>query len=246
MEVNSGYLFQESEEQIINKRCTSSVYTYSKDYYHKLYQKNFDIYEPIASITLEMDISVMYVRNQYPTISEVLASIGSIIQILLLIRYLFYALNRNQLNQYMKSAILANYYPEWKDIKMINKNKIKTCILDDKKIKITSIQKFENEINEMHHHQDIHDFNMKNEWSQFEDYRDAINQNHLDPFLFSYHWKIKNQINSFNRISSFDNEQLQKQNKSTQKQDNPVQMVDELRNQDSKSCIEIQDQIIQD
>ncbi|CAD8129262.1 unnamed protein product [Paramecium sonneborni] len=49
----------------------------------------------------------------------------------------------------MKFAILANYYPEWKDIKVINKNKTKTCVLDDKKIKTTSVKRFEKVENEM-------------------------------------------------------------------------------------------------
>ncbi|CAD8129263.1 unnamed protein product [Paramecium sonneborni] len=70
MEINLGYLFESSEEYIINKGYTSSIYTYSKDYYTKLYYNYFGNKEPIASITLEMDISISYVRNQYPTISK--------------------------------------------------------------------------------------------------------------------------------------------------------------------------------
>lgn len=49
----------------------------------------------------------------------------------------------------MKSTLLANYYPEWNDIKNVKDNNINSCVLDDKKINKISIQKFEKEVNEM-------------------------------------------------------------------------------------------------
>ncbi|CAD8084427.1 unnamed protein product [Paramecium sonneborni] len=285
MEINYGYLFQSSEEYIINNGCTSQIYTYTKDYYNKFSQKYFGIQEVIGVVRLEMDSSIFYVRNQYPTISEVLANISSIIQTILLSRYFFYALNRNQLNSYMKSLILTNYYPEWKDIKKIKNNQKITCVLDDRNINNTSVQKFEKEVNEMlnlkfdfinliyeinqmqkilqlisppdillniHSNQsklqfladqDSNKFNIKNTWSSFKDYTDAIHQNYLDPFLFSFHWKTKNKNSSFYKMSSGENKQIQKQYEPTQKQDNEIQVDNELKFQDIKICTENNDQL---
>ncbi|CAD8084425.1 unnamed protein product [Paramecium sonneborni] len=285
MEINYGYLFQSSEEYIINNGCTSQIYTYTKDYYNKFSQKIFGIQEVIGVVRLEMDSSIFYVRNQYPTISEVLANIGSIIQTILLSRYFFYAFNRNQLKSYMKSLILTNYYPEWKDINKIKNNQKKTCVLDDRNINNTSVQKFEKEVNEMlnlkfdfinliyeinqmqkilqlisppdillniHSNQsklqfladqDSNNFSIKNTWSSFKDYTDAIYQNHLDPFLFSFHWKTKNKNSSFYKMSSGENKQIQKQYEPTQKQDNEIQVDNELKFQDIKICTENNDQL---
>ncbi|CAD8152221.1 unnamed protein product [Paramecium pentaurelia] len=288
IEINQGYLFYSSEEYIVNKGCTSQIYTFSKDYHKKLFEKDIGVVDVLGSITLQMNPTIFYVRNQYPTISEVLANIGSIIQTILLIRYMFYALNRKQLNSYIQSSILSNYYPEWKAIKKIKKNKISSCVLDDKKINKTSIQKFEKEVTEMlnlkfdyinliyeihqmqkilqlitppdllfniHSNQsklqfqadqDSNEYSIQNTWSSFDDYSNTIKQNNLDPFLFSYYWKTKKKDNDIDKISSPENEQLQKQCKPTQIQENVDLVVDEQRVLDSKIRLENNEQMIQD
>ncbi|CAK67292.1 unnamed protein product (macronuclear) [Paramecium tetraurelia] len=288
IEANQGYLFQSFEEYIVNKGCTSQIYTYTKEYHKKLYERDLGIKEVIGTIAIQMNSSIFYVRNQYPTISEVLASIGSIIQTILLIRYAFYALNRKQMISFMKSTILINYYPEWKEIKNVKENNINSSVLEDKKLNKTSIEKFDKDVSEMlnlkfdyinliyeiHQMQKIlqlitpsdlllnihsnesklqiqkdensNQFSIKNAWSSFEDYSDTIYQNHFDPFLFSYYWKSKKKNGSLYKIPSNENEQIPKQLKPTQIQENADQVVDELRNQDSKIHIDNNDQIIQD
>ncbi|CAD8143437.1 unnamed protein product [Paramecium octaurelia] len=288
VEANQGYLFQSSEQYIVNKGCTSQVYTFTKDYHQKLYEEEIGVQEVIGSIQIQMNSTIFYVRNQYPTISEVLASIGSIIQTILLIRYIFYALNRKQLISFMKSTLLINYYPEWKEIKNVKENKINSTVLEDKKLNKTSIEKFDKDVHEMLNHKfdyinliyemhqmqkilqlitppdlllNIHSnesklqiqqdensnqFSVQNPWSSFEDYSDSIHKNHLDPFLFSYYWKSKKKNGSLYKIPSSENEQIPKQFKPTQIQENADQVVDELRNQDCKINIENNDQNIQD
>ncbi|CAD8052727.1 unnamed protein product [Paramecium primaurelia] len=288
IEINQGFLFQQSEQYIVNRGSSAQIYTYTKDYHKKLYERDLGVLEVIGSVYLQMNPTIFYVRNQYPTISEVLANIGSIIQTILLIRYMFYALNRKQLNSYIQSQILSNYYPEWKDIKKIKKNKISSCVLDDKKINKTSIQKFEKEVTEIlnlkfdyinliyeihqmqkilqlitpsdlllniHSNQsklqfqadqDSNEFSIQNAWSSYDDYSNTIKQNNLDPFLFSYYWKTKMKDNDIDKISSPENEQLQKQCKPTQIKENVDLVVDELRVQDSKIRLENNEQMIQD
>ncbi|CAD8058208.1 unnamed protein product [Paramecium sonneborni] len=146
-EINSGFLFQTKEEYLINSGCQSQIYTYSPNYHNQLYLEGYNATNIVGTVFLEINTSIFYVRNQYPTISEVLANIGSIIQTILLIRYLFYILNRKQMNSFIKSTLLQDYYPELKDLKEINKKN--SCQLNDKDISKISIKKFQKQVDEM-------------------------------------------------------------------------------------------------
>ncbi|CAD8064236.1 unnamed protein product [Paramecium sonneborni] len=95
---------------------------------------------------------VAYVqRMQYPEIGDILANIGSIIEVLFLIEFLIYKLNENCLINSMQDQILSFYYPELQYLK-IKKNcfgTITKCQLYSQEINPKSFIDFKNKITKL-------------------------------------------------------------------------------------------------
>ncbi|CAD8060121.1 unnamed protein product [Paramecium sonneborni] len=63
----------------------------------------FNTTNVIGTAYKQIDETIYYVRNQYPTISEVLANMFNNI---LLIKYLFFTLNKKQSNFQIKNTVI--------------------------------------------------------------------------------------------------------------------------------------------
>ncbi|CAK81911.1 unnamed protein product (macronuclear) [Paramecium tetraurelia] len=92
---------------------------------------------------------VAYVqRMQYPEIGDILANIGSIIEVLFLIEFIIHKFNESCLINFMQEQILSFYYPELQQIQL-KKNwfgNIKSCSLRSQVIDPKSFIKFKNKI----------------------------------------------------------------------------------------------------
>ncbi|CAD8145859.1 unnamed protein product [Paramecium octaurelia] len=90
---------------------------------------------------------VAYVqRMQYPEIGDILANIGSIVEVLFLIEYVIYKINEDCLIRCMQDQILSFYYPELRSIKL-KKNwfgLITKCSLYSQDINPKSYSEFKN------------------------------------------------------------------------------------------------------
>ncbi|CAD8144987.1 unnamed protein product [Paramecium pentaurelia] len=95
---------------------------------------------------------VAYVqRMQYPEIGDILANIGSIVEVLFLIEFLIYKINEECLIRSMQEQILSFYYPELEYIKF-KKNcfgLITKCSLYSQDINPKSYIKFKNKISKL-------------------------------------------------------------------------------------------------
>ncbi|CAD8096540.1 unnamed protein product [Paramecium sonneborni] len=143
-QIDKAFLFStDTEDKTYISNAQNFPQYSSKSFCEKYYLPNtFGIFW----IVFEQQYRIIQI--QYPPISEVFASIGSIISILFSVKYLILMLNLSQMRQSVLDDIMRQYYPEIRRFDIVKNcwGKIKSVKFDGLQVELSSFLSFQKQI----------------------------------------------------------------------------------------------------
>ncbi|KAM3141448.1 hypothetical protein pb186bvf_006566 [Paramecium bursaria] len=108
LKINDGYLFDTSKDNIFINDYSITNQVVSTTYPQKLFG-----YQAYAMFFLRLDSLSINQQVVFPKLGEILAQIGSIVQLLLISRYLFLFINNYLYDQEIMDNMISIYYRGW-------------------------------------------------------------------------------------------------------------------------------------
>ncbi|KAM3141444.1 hypothetical protein pb186bvf_006562 [Paramecium bursaria] len=108
LKINDGYLFDSSKDNIYINDYSITNQIVSTSYPPKIFG-----YQAYAMFFLRLDSLSISQQVVFPKLGEILSQIGSIVQLLLMSRYLFFYINTQLYDNEIMDNVIAIYYRGW-------------------------------------------------------------------------------------------------------------------------------------